>query len=292
MATRPPSSETATLLAEAERFDGYPALSEHKFVRVSGSVDSRVEHMVADDSLVGLAVAARHRAADDTSHWAVEAVVDPKRRSPDAEREILRRAANLVPRGEPHTIWAWRPAQVAALNSLGYRPIRHILRLERSLPIEPVAKPSDGPGLTRFVPGFDEEELIAANNRAFAGHPEDGNLTSAGLAERMGRDWFDPRGILLARWGSDVVGFCWTKFQQPSLGEIYVIGVVPEERGRGVGSRLLQAGLVDLHDRGADRAMLWVESDNGPARALYARLGFRPVLGNTEFAEPGTQPKR
>jgi mycothiol synthase len=290
VAALPLSVETAALLADAERHDGYPPLSEHKLVRAGGTADSIVKPVVLGDALMGLVVAARHDAADGTTHWAAEAVLGPGHRSPKAEREIVQTAAELVPDGEPHTIWAWRPAQVTALHSMGYRPIRRILRLERALPVKPEGP--DDPRLSRFVSGADEERLIAVNNRAFAGHPEDGNMTPQGLAERMARPWFDPAGILLASNENDVIGFCWTKLQGEGLGEIYVIAVSPEARGRGVGSALLSAGLTDLYRRGAIRAMLWVESDNGPARALYAHMGFRPVLVNTEFAVPGTQPKR
>lgn len=292
VAVPPLSVETAALLAEVEYHDGYPALSEHKLVRVEGAPDSLVKSVMSGKESVGLVVAARHEGADGEVHWAVEAVLGPSHRSPTAEREIVQAAAELVPAGEPHTIWAWRPAQVTALRSLGYRAIRRILRLERALPMVPSPKEPRDPRLSRFVPGVDEASLIAVNNRAFLGHPEDGNLTPHSLAERMARPWFDPAGILLASSEDDVDGFCWTKLHEQGLGEIYVIAVTPEARGQGVGSALLTAGLTDLYRRGAIRAMLWVESDNSPARALYAHMGFRPALVNTEFAVPGAQPKR
>lgn len=54
------------------------------------------------------------------------------------------------------------------------------------------------------------------------------------------------------------------------------IAVAPQLRRRGH-ARLLVAHLVDAAlDAGAVRAYLHVETDNAPARALYAGLGFRP----------------
>lgn len=55
------------------------------------------------------------------------------------------------------------------------------------------------------------------------------------------------------------------------------IGVVPEARGRGVGTLLLRA-LIDAAQRSALPALsLSVERDN-PAALLYERLGFQTVL--------------
>ena len=54
------------------------------------------------------------------------------------------------------------------------------------------------------------------------------------------------------------------------------IGVVQEWRGRGVGSRLLEA-LIDLaRERGDEAISLSVEARN-PALGLYERHGFRPI---------------
>lgn len=289
----PSASDAAALLSDVEQSDGYPALSEHKLVRLEGGADSRVVPWYRDGELVAVLVAARHVHADGTSHWAVEAALSPRHRDPQTERELVASAGALVPGVAPHTVWAWRPAQVSALESLGYDPIRQIVRLERSLPLSQVADAEASVRIDRFKQGRDEPFLIEVNNLAFAGHPEDGNLTSADLAGRMTRPWFDPAGIFVARSGAQVVGFCWTKLHPERLGEVYVIAVSPTARDRGIGGVLLAAGLDDLHRRrGATRAMLWVEGTNDSAQRLYARMGFRPVLVNTEFAMASSQPNR
>jgi ribosomal-protein-alanine N-acetyltransferase len=59
--------------------------------------------------------------------------------------------------------------------------------------------------------------------------------------------------------------------------EVLRIAVAPEARTRGVGTALLAAGLAWAAARGVRRVFLEVASDNAPALALYARLGFRTV---------------
>lgn len=55
------------------------------------------------------------------------------------------------------------------------------------------------------------------------------------------------------------------------------IAVAPEARGRGVGTRLLDAIVDEAAARGADAVRLDVIDTNPRARALYARRGFEPV---------------
>ncbi|MGL5823948.1 MAG: mycothiol synthase [Nocardioides sp.] len=131
----------------------------------------------------------------------------------------------------------------------------------------------------------DLDDLLAVNAAAFADHPEQGAMDATNLAERMAEPWFDPAGLLVATDDRGIVlGFHWTKVHSPAesaylapagtVGEVYVIAVAPHAHGRGVGRVLLRAGLGYLADRGADQIVLYVESDNAPALALYHSLGF------------------
>lgn len=58
---------------------------------------------------------------------------------------------------------------------------------------------------------------------------------------------------------------------------IYAFGVVPEQRRRGVGRAVLAEVIAHLRDEGWRSVALEVESENGPALALYRALGFAPV---------------
>lgn len=62
---------------------------------------------------------------------------------------------------------------------------------------------------------------------------------------------------------------------QRRIGEVWMINVLPETWGRGVGSRLLDAAATRLGERGYDRAVLWVLEGNDRARAFYEHNGWR-----------------
>lgn len=73
-----------------------------------------------------------------------------------------------------------------------------------------------------------------------------------------------------------LVGFVLSRF---SAGEadILTIAVTPRQRRRGIGATLLDGNLAGLTAKGVTQVFLEVDADNGGARALYARFGFRQV---------------
>ena len=67
--------------------------------------------------------------------------------------------------------------------------------------------------------------------------------------------------LIVARWKDEL--------------HIVDIALLPEFRGRGIGSRLLQPLLEEADGKGV-KTTIWVEHQN-PAQTLYRRLGFGPV---------------
>lgn len=61
------------------------------------------------------------------------------------------------------------------------------------------------------------------------------------------------------------------------LGSIQNVGVVPQHRGRGLGSQLLQQALTGFRAAGLRYAFLEVTAQNVGAVRLYQRFGFRRV---------------
>jgi mycothiol synthase len=165
------------------------------------------------------------------------------------------------------------------------------LTLERSLHEMRVDLPmgSRASVATRAFTTADIDAWLRVNNRAFAGHPEQGGWDRETLATRLAEPWFDPDGFRLYEDDGVVAAFCWTKVHlemTPPVGEIYVIGVDPDLHGRGLGRELTMAGLDWMADHGLTEAMLYVDGGNATARRLYERLGF--VTVRTRYAFAGT----
>lgn len=58
--------------------------------------------------------------------------------------------------------------------------------------------------------------------------------------------------------------------------ELLLIAVRPEDRGRGLGARLLDSYFAAARLRGTRRVFLEMRANN-PARSLYRRAGFNPI---------------
>jgi mycothiol synthase len=76
-----------------------------------------------------------------------------------------------------------------------------------------------------------------------------------------------------------IVGFCWTKIHQDlvnadPVGELYVIGVDPEEHSKGIGKTVCNEGLIYLRSKGIKESILYVDADNEAGKGLYTSLGF------------------
>ena len=74
-----------------------------------------------------------------------------------------------------------------------------------------------------------------------------------------------------------------TDHDHPPVGEVYVVGVDPSERGRGLGPALTLLGLQHLRERGLPEVMLYVDEDNVAARRVYERLGFTRAMTDVCF---------
>ncbi|MBU6314690.1 MAG: GNAT family N-acetyltransferase [Actinomycetales bacterium] len=156
--------------------------------------------------------------------------------------------------------------------------MRHILKLHRSL-IDPIPHIPNNFQFITFDPATHKEEWLTLNNTIFAHHPDQGNWAIQDLENRMSEPWFDPAGFFLCMHDEKIVGFCWTKIHhdfvnQDPIGELYVIGVDPEEAGKGIGKAVCQEGLIYLKEKGIKQAMLYVDDENEAGKGLYKTLGF------------------
>jgi mycothiol synthase len=174
--------------------------------------------------------------------------------------------------------WIHGNDELATLAALaGFVETRRMFQMRMPLPASRSAEIE-----TRaFVVGQDEDDWVRVNNRAFAGHGEQGGWTTDTLRLREGEPWFDPTGFRIHERDGRLAGFCWTKVHETTayeplrVGEIYVIAVDPDFHGLGLGSQLTLAGLDHLTGIGITAAMLYVDAANTTAVSMYERLGYR-----------------
>lgn len=187
--------------------------------------------------------------------------------------------------------WAFGdlPAARGLAAGLGLSPVRSLLVMSMATPgdDEYGARPPEGLTLDSYRDD-DLERLVEVNRAAFAHHPEQGAMTAEDARRRMGQDWFDPAGLIVAREASGrLVGFHWTKVEgagEDRRGEVYVIGVHPDWARMGIGRALLDAGILRMENQGARAIDLYVEASNPPVVRMYRSAGFRVVSTDTAYA--------
>lgn len=102
--------------------------------------------------------------------------------------------------------------------------------------------------------------------------------------ERHWRRTFAARGWgFVAAVDGEIIGIASggrARRQQLAGGEIYVLYVLSQHQGRGVGRSLFDACHYELAKRSLSGTLVWVLASN-PARAFYERLGGKRVAENT-----------
>ncbi len=281
-------AQVLALIDAATLADGVRPLNEHVMLHLRHGGDADARHLVlrsADGTLVGYA---HLDVTDAVAGPSAELVVHPMGRGQGFGRtlvEAVAHAAQADGRG-PLRLWSHgehRSAREMALR-MGFDRVRSLWQMRRSLyaPIPDAPLPPSVTART-FEPGRDEAAWLDLNARAFAGHPEQSGWTLEDLTLRTTEPWFDPAGFFLAERDGRLVGFHWTKVHgsdsahghgHAPIGEVYVLGVDPGERGTGVGRALTVIGLCHLRGLGLGEVMLYVDEDNAGAIRLYSSLGF------------------
>jgi len=284
-------AEVLALIAAATDADGVTPVSEPVLLDLEQAPDPRARHFLArrDGVLAGYA----HLDVTDLVEGpSAELAVHPDKRGKGVATALVEALEAASSAGSDGRLRLWahgRGSQAVALaHGRGYVEERVLWQLRRSLlshiPTEPLPA---GIRLRAFRPGEDERAWVEVNNRAFAGHPDQGGWTVADVQTREAEPWFDPAGFLLAvrEDSGELAGFHWTKVHagRPPIGEVYVLGVDPSARGLRLGPALTVAGLRYLRGRGLSQVLLYVDESNTRAVKLYEGLGFRKWDADVQF---------
>ncbi|MFF6887546.1 mycothiol synthase [Streptomyces sp. NPDC012421] len=270
--------EVMDLLAASDRADGVHAVSEQGRLYLRHGRRDGVRHflLTVGPRLQGYA---QLEETDPVEAPAAELVVHPDQRGRGHGRALG--TALLAASGKRLRVWAHggKPSARHLAQVLGLTLFRELRQLRRSLTPLDIPEPAVPEGITlrTFVPGQDDAAWLEVNAAAFAHHPEQGSLTQRDLDDRMAEPWFDPKGFFLAEDADGrLVGFHWTKTHaEERLGEVYVVGILPQAQGGGLGKALTATGLRHLAAEGLPTAMLYVDADNSAAVRVYEGLGFR-----------------
>jgi mycothiol synthase len=313
-------NEVGVLVEQVTETDGIRPLSEHVMLHLRYGGDVDVRHVLgrSSDGLVGYG---HLDVTDQVAGSSAELAVAPRARRRGVGRDLVGHLLAETPDGRLR-LWAHGEQSGAAplAQSLGFRRSRTLWQMRRSLfaAIPDPAWPA-GVHVRSFLPGLDDDEWVALNAKAFVALPDQGAWTLDDLHLRMREPWFDAAGFLVAVDDQDrMLGFHWTKVHgadahrhghvqahdhehadgdathhggrdeaphgHDPIGEVYVVGVDPDQHGRGLGRALTLAGLQHLRARGLPDAMLFVDAQNVSAIGLYASLGFTRWDVDVEFS--------
>jgi len=180
------------------------------------------------------------------------------------------------------------------LSRLGFQYVRRFLELRLELAdlpgldVDPAAL-----GCRHLQPG-EEGKLTGIQNRSFAGNWEYNPNTLEEVTYRINQNNCCPEDVVITCDGEAVVGYCWTEINgagespppDERKGRISMLGADPDYRGKGVGKRVLLAGLAYLKSKGVTVAELTVDSENKAARALYGSVGFQAGKSSLWYEKP------
>jgi mycothiol synthase len=166
------------------------------------------------------------------------------------------------------------------LSRLGFKCVRKYNELRLATSVLNLPQSPDSQIAPRSLQNGEEVILTELQNRCFVGswgyHPN----TVDAIIYRMNSSGCSPHDVILICQEDRPISYCWTEITPPStssdmkVGRIYMIGVDPDYRGRGLGRKVLVTSLTHLKNKGAEIIELTVDSANHVACSLYRTIGF------------------
>ena len=178
------------------------------------------------------------------------------------------------------------PGKRLALR-LGFKFIRHFYELKLNLNDMQLPDLEPSEYVVRSLRPDEADKLTYIQNRTFAASWGFNPNTLAEIAYRINLSSCSPGNIMMVYLKQQPIGYCWTRiFAEEDLaadgvkGEIHMLGVDPDYRGKGIGRHVLLAGLADLKRKGVSIVELTADGEKPVALGLYESVGFRRCSRN------------
>jgi mycothiol synthase len=168
------------------------------------------------------------------------------------------------------------------LSRFGFSIVRQFLEMSLSLPEVKLPDTLNSEFTLRYLQRGEEERLTQVQNRCFTDTWGFNPNTPEEIAYALNLSGASAEDVVLIYDDARPVGYCWTKInceKSPETGKekgrIFMLGVDPDYRSRGIGRLALRAGLNYLKDKSIRVVELTVDSENLAAFSLYKSFDFQ-----------------
>ncbi|NIO09820.1 MAG: GNAT family N-acetyltransferase [Deltaproteobacteria bacterium] len=168
------------------------------------------------------------------------------------------------------------------ISRLGFYIVRQFLEMSLSLSEAKLPDISNSEFTLRYLQRGEEERLAQIQNRSFADTWGFNPNTPEEIAYALNLSSAATTDVVLIYDAARPVGYCWTKINREKSaetgkekGRIFMLGVDPDYRKRGIGRLALRAGLSYLKEKDIGIVELTVDSENPAACSLYKSFGFQ-----------------
>ena len=182
------------------------------------------------------------------------------------------------------------------VSVLGLRYVRRFIVFRQDLTVMQLPDCTPGAYIIRNLRQGEEQLLTDIQNRSFADAWGFNPNTRDEIAYRINLSRCSPKNIIMAFRGDKPVGYCWTRMLREKnqaagimTGEIHMLGVDPDFQKKGIGRKVLLAGLSYLKNNGITIVELTADSENRGGLRLYKSFGFKELMKNEWYEKTLSQ---
>jgi N-acetylglutamate synthase-like GNAT family acetyltransferase len=129
-----------------------------------------------------------------------------------------------------------------------------------------------------FEKGFDEQAYVRIYNTCFRDYDDIRSMTLDELREMEEFMSFSTDGVLIAEWNGEIAGMVNAyvdKQREEPKGFIQSLAVLPEFRGKGIATGLVEKAIESLRQRGMKTAEAWAQTDRKTCMHVFEGFGFK-----------------